>query len=36
VKQSGGWIYLNETPGAGASFRVYLPRIEDEEEDSRS
>ena len=36
VKQSGGWIYLNETPGAGASFRVYLPRVEDEEEDSRT
>ena len=21
VKQSGGWIYLDETPGTGASFR---------------
>ena len=28
VKQSGGWIYLDETPGSGASFRVYLPRVE--------
>jgi two-component system, cell cycle sensor histidine kinase and response regulator CckA len=28
VKQSGGWIYLNETPGAGASFKIYLPRME--------
>lgn len=28
VKQSGGWIYLDETPGAGASFRIYLPRME--------
>ena len=27
VKQSGGWIYLNETPG-GASFRIYLPRLD--------
>jgi two-component system cell cycle sensor histidine kinase/response regulator CckA len=37
VKQSGGWIYLNETPGAGASFRVYLPRVEEqEEEESRT
>jgi PAS domain S-box-containing protein len=26
VKQSGGWIYLDETPGPGASFRIYLPR----------
>jgi two-component system cell cycle sensor histidine kinase/response regulator CckA len=29
VKQSGGWVYLDETPGSGASFRIYLPRIED-------
>ena len=28
VKQSGGWIYLDETPGTGASFRIYLPRME--------
>jgi two-component system cell cycle sensor histidine kinase/response regulator CckA len=28
VKQSGGWVYLDETPGSGASFRIYLPRIE--------
>ena len=28
VKQSGGWVYLDETPGAGASFRIYLPRVE--------
>jgi two-component system cell cycle sensor histidine kinase/response regulator CckA len=28
VKQSGGWIYLNETPDAGASFTVYLPRLD--------
>ena len=28
VKQSGGWVYLDETPGFGASFRIYLPRIE--------
>jgi two-component system, cell cycle sensor histidine kinase and response regulator CckA len=29
VKQSGGWIYLSEAPGPGASFSVYLPRVED-------
>jgi two-component system, cell cycle sensor histidine kinase and response regulator CckA len=29
VKQSGGWIYLEETPGPGASFKLYLPRMED-------
>ena len=29
VKQSGGWVYLDETPDApGASFRIFLPRIE--------
>ena len=28
VKQSGGWIYLEETPGPGASFKVYLPRLD--------
>jgi PAS domain S-box-containing protein len=29
VKQSGGWVYLNEARDAGASFSVYLPRIDD-------
>ena len=28
VKQSGGWIYLDETPRQGASFSVYLPKAE--------
>jgi two-component system cell cycle sensor histidine kinase/response regulator CckA len=28
VKQSGGWIYLNEAPGTGASFSIYVPRAE--------
>ena len=31
VKQSGGWIYLDETPASGASFRLYLPRIDEGE-----
>ena len=28
VKQSGGWVYLDEAPGSGTSFRIYLPRVE--------
>ena len=28
VKQSGGWVYLDETPEIGASFRIYLPRVD--------
>jgi two-component system cell cycle sensor histidine kinase/response regulator CckA len=28
VKQSGGWIYLDETPEPGASFSVFLPYAE--------
>jgi signal transduction histidine kinase len=28
VKQSGGWIYLDETPEQGASFSVFLPCVE--------
>jgi PAS domain S-box-containing protein len=28
VKQSGGWIYLDEAPVPGASFKLYLPRID--------
>lgn len=27
VKQSGGWVYLDEATETGASFRIYLPQI---------
>ncbi len=26
VKQTGGYIYCDSTPGAGTAFRIYLPR----------
>jgi two-component system, cell cycle sensor histidine kinase and response regulator CckA len=30
VKQSGGYVWVESAPGKGASFEIYLPRIEEQ------
>jgi len=33
IKQSGGYIFAQSEPGAGSTFYIYLPRVEDSPEE---
>ncbi len=35
VKQTGGYIYVDSKPGAGATFRILLPRYEPQPEEAK-
>jgi two-component system cell cycle sensor histidine kinase/response regulator CckA len=36
VKQSGGWIFCTSSPGEGATFSIWLPRVAEAVEETRT